>query len=218
MLNKIEQAKIFIDTVNKIVDEKIETLPLYKRKKAVVQSLNDDNTANIVINGETYNNVIIRSGLLPSPNEVVWVALPDNATKNMFIDTAQNFIGSSPDDIIWENIINKPLSSSSDIDDATIKRHNHENKILLDNIVQQDVDSWNTVTNKADKTHSHDTYTYIQISPSSEWIINHNLRKMPTVTIVDSAGSVVLGEIQYVDENQIRLAFIGEFSGKAYLN
>lgn len=61
-------------------------------------------------------------------------------------------------------------------------------------------------------------YIHNQIMPSATWIINHNLESFPSVTIVDSGGSVVIGEIQYINENQIKVSFTVEFSGKAYLN
>jgi hypothetical protein len=62
------------------------------------------------------------------------------------------------------------------------------------------------------------TYIHTQVSSSDIWNVLHNLAKYPSVTIVDSAGSVVIGEIIYVSENEIRLEFQGGFSGNAYLN
>lgn len=65
----------------------------------------------------------------------------------------------------------------------------------------------------SDKTYIHD-----QIAFSKTWIINHPLEKHPSVTVVDSAGTVIMGEIQYISNSQIILSFTAEFSGKAYLN
>lgn len=53
---------------------------------------------------------------------------------------------------------------------------------------------------------------------SDVWVLEHNLDKYPSVTIVDSAGSVVVGDVTYVSKNKIIVTFIGAFSGKAYLN
>lgn len=61
-------------------------------------------------------------------------------------------------------------------------------------------------------------YIYTQRSAESIWNINHNLNKMPSVTVVDSAGSVVVGDITYIDLNNIRIKFSGAFSGKAFIN
>lgn len=62
------------------------------------------------------------------------------------------------------------------------------------------------------------TYIYNQEVASDEWIIQHNLNKYPSVTIVDSAGSRVVGSYRYVDSNTIICTFCGAFGGIAYLN
>lgn len=62
------------------------------------------------------------------------------------------------------------------------------------------------------------TYHYIQSSPSAVWTINHNLGFYPNVTIVDSAGSVVEGDVTYPNTNTMVLTFTGGFSGDAYLS
>jgi hypothetical protein len=62
------------------------------------------------------------------------------------------------------------------------------------------------------------TYVHHQIAPDTTWVIAHNLDRHPTVTIVDSAGSVVVGDVQYLDSNTVLAQFNAAFSGKAYLN
>lgn len=59
---------------------------------------------------------------------------------------------------------------------------------------------------------------YDQISPSATWVITHNLGKNPSVTVIDSGGSVVFGAITYNSLNQLTLEFSGAFAGSAYLN
>lgn len=61
-------------------------------------------------------------------------------------------------------------------------------------------------------------FTYTQGSALDEWTIEHNLGKYPSVTIVDSGGNVVVGDVQYLSTNEISISFAGAFSGKAYLN
>ena len=61
-------------------------------------------------------------------------------------------------------------------------------------------------------------YVYNQVVASNEWNIQHNLNKYPSVTIVDSAENVVVGDVVYIDKNNVRILFIGSFSGKVYLN
>tara|TARA_R110000823_G_scaffold178508_1_gene310977 strand:+ start:18 stop:251 length:234 start_codon:yes stop_codon:yes gene_type:complete len=67
------------------------------------------------------------------------------------------------------------------------------------------------------------TYTHNQSSSSATWVINHNLEKHPSITVVDSAETVVHGKIEYNSKNQVTVTFrLNEdayaFSGKAYLN
>lgn len=39
-----------------------------------------------------------------------------------------------------------------------------------------------------------------------------------TDKVVDSAGTVVIGEVDYLDDNTVRLTFCAAFSGTAYFN
>ena len=62
------------------------------------------------------------------------------------------------------------------------------------------------------------TYVFTQLSPLSEWIVPHNLNKFPSITVVDSAGSEVVGDYTYIDSNTIRIQFSESFSGRVYCN
>ena len=61
-------------------------------------------------------------------------------------------------------------------------------------------------------------FTFTQMAPASQWEISHPLDKFPSVTVVDSGGSVVIGDILYIDNSSIVITFTGAFSGTAYLN
>lgn len=61
-------------------------------------------------------------------------------------------------------------------------------------------------------------FIFDQLTSSSEWLINHNLEKYPSVTIIDSAGTNVIGDIIYIDNNNLKIIFSSKMSGKAYLN
>jgi len=61
-------------------------------------------------------------------------------------------------------------------------------------------------------------YIHTQSESSATWIVNHNLAKNASVTVVDSAGTVVIGQVDYNTINQITLTFKATFSGKAYFN
>ena len=62
------------------------------------------------------------------------------------------------------------------------------------------------------------SYVYNQSNTSDTWEITHNLGWYPNVTVVDSAGSIVEGEIEYPSSSAIRLLFAYAFSGNAYLS
>lgn len=62
------------------------------------------------------------------------------------------------------------------------------------------------------------TFVYEKNLPSSVWHVKHNLEKYPAVTVVDSAGTEVIGAIDYIDLNNVTLTFVGSFSGKAFFN
>lgn len=54
--------------------------------------------------------------------------------------------------------------------------------------------------------------------PSAVWVLQHNLNKFPSVTIVDSSGEEVIGRVTYDDIQKVTVEFSGAFSGTAYLN
>ena len=62
------------------------------------------------------------------------------------------------------------------------------------------------------------TFVYTQQTESNEWEIKHDLNKFPSVIVVDSAGTLIQGEITYTDNNNISINFSSAISGKAYLN
>lgn len=62
------------------------------------------------------------------------------------------------------------------------------------------------------------TYEHDQGVPAVIWVIQHNLDKHPAVTAVDTANTVVVGDVEYTDTNNLEITFNSAFSGYAYLN
>lgn len=60
-------------------------------------------------------------------------------------------------------------------------------------------------------------HVHTQGQASSTWTINHTLEGKPSVTVVDSANTVVYGEVQYVSNSQVVVVFSAPFSGFAFL-
>jgi len=54
--------------------------------------------------------------------------------------------------------------------------------------------------------------------PQQVWNITHNLGKKPSVTIVSSTDTTVVGEVTYNNDNQLTITLSSANSGKAYLN
>jgi hypothetical protein len=61
-------------------------------------------------------------------------------------------------------------------------------------------------------------FIYNQTNASSVWSITHNLEKRPSVTVVDTAESHVVGQVNYINDNQVTIIFNASFSGYAYFN
>ncbi|MCP3696995.1 MAG: hypothetical protein GY920_00270, partial [Aliivibrio sp.] len=61
-------------------------------------------------------------------------------------------------------------------------------------------------------------FVFPQALPSATWVIQHNLGKFPSITVVDTANTVVYGEYIFNSINQTTLNFSFAFAGKAYLN
>lgn len=61
-------------------------------------------------------------------------------------------------------------------------------------------------------------FVFTQGVASTTWVVAHNLGNFPSVTIVDTGGSEVEGEVTHTDVNNLTITFGAAFSGKAYIN
>jgi len=64
-------------------------------------------------------------------------------------------------------------------------------------------------------------FRFVQSVAASTWTVQHNLNKRPSVTIVDSAGNLVIGDVQYdaIDPlNKLTVTFSTNFSGEVECN
>ena len=60
---------------------------------------------------------------------------------------------------------------------------------------------------------------FVKIPGSGDvWTLKHNMEKQPSVTVVDSAGTIMEGEVTYLDDNNCVVSFTAPFTGIAYLN
>lgn len=62
-------------------------------------------------------------------------------------------------------------------------------------------------------------YTHVQAAASTTWSVTHNLGARPGgVTVVDSADTVVFGDVSYLSDNALTISFSAAFGGKAYIS
>lgn len=61
-------------------------------------------------------------------------------------------------------------------------------------------------------------YIHEQGIASAVWMVQHNLNKYPSVTVVDSAENEIVAEVEYLDKNSVKITMIGASKGRAYLN
>ncbi len=62
------------------------------------------------------------------------------------------------------------------------------------------------------------SYTHTQSLASTLWTVTHNLGKRPAVTVVDSGGNEVVGDVTHLDANNLTVTFSVAFGGVAYCN
>lgn len=60
-------------------------------------------------------------------------------------------------------------------------------------------------------------FVFTQPTSSATWNITHDLDGFPSVSIVDSAGSHVVGDVEYNSTSSITVSFESAFAGTAYL-
>ena len=114
-----------------------------------------------------------------------------------------------PEDYIWSDDDRKYWDSKVDKEWGT----QYAGKFLVIGN-----DGFVTVSSITDVTISDRFFQFEQAIASNRWTIEHNLDKYPSVTVVDSAGTIIVGEVSYLSRNALRVTFQSAFAGKAYLN
>lgn len=62
------------------------------------------------------------------------------------------------------------------------------------------------------------TYVHSQLSSQDTWNVTHSLNKFPSVSVVDDGNNLIIGDIQYINKDQLTITFGAPISGKAYIN
>jgi len=121
----------------------------------------------------------------------------------------------------WDGAISAKNSAESARDDALFAKSSTESARdtavqAKDTAVQasSEVEAFYNLINSDKRL---ERYTHDQSTPSSVWTITHELNRRPSVSVVDTADSLVEGAVDYVSLNQLTITFNAPFSGKAYL-
>lgn len=168
-----------------------------KYHKETTQSYNglvlgavDSNTYSIKVNGQIYN-IAKYGGASPDINSIVKVIVPKNNWAQAY------FIAPGGSTTPTGTTNYNDLTNLPQINSVTLSGNKTSSDLGI-------IDDKN--------------FVYTQSSAAATWNITHNLNKYPSVSIVDSGGNMVTGDIQYIDLNNVTLSFTSAFTGKAYLN
>lgn len=61
-------------------------------------------------------------------------------------------------------------------------------------------------------------YEHVQASASETWVVQHNLGKYASITIIDDDGDEIEADVRHNSINQITVSFSFAFSGIAFCN
>ena len=110
--------------------------------------------------------------------------------------------------------LNYIQTGTAEIEDAV-----HEGLVLIGEQVDKAEAYAESAAESAEMAYRYrSTYIHEQGVASSEWVINHNLNKFPSVTVVDSADNEIIASVKYQSANTCIVTMSSPFKGKAYLN
>lgn len=144
--------------------------------------------ATVTINGYDYS--IPYSGTTPTANSTVRVFIPNGNMSDAFIGGGGSGGGSSA--VNYNGLTNKPT---------------------INGVVLQGNKTTSDLGIKEDRQ-----FVFTQTTPIEVWAIQHSMEKFPAVTTVDSAGNEIIGDVTYLDTNNVTVTFTSKIAGKAYLN
>lgn len=106
-------------------------------------------------------------------------------------------------------------STTANIVDTSINLANE--KLVADARNYQQILTNSTIMENSSSTPDK-AFVYEQNEASNVWKIEHGMDKYPSVSIVDNEDCLMIGDVHYVDKNNIEITFGTDFAGKVYLN
>ena len=95
---------------------------------------------------------------------------------------------------------------------------NKEDEIIISDFLSNPKLKTKTTNLKALGSFNNVSFDFTQGVPSAVWNIPHNLDKYPSVTVVSQSKQVMIGDVRYIDKDNVTIIFSAAFSGYAYLN
>lgn len=122
------------------------------------------------------------------------------------------------------------VPTTSPNNSINIDKTDTELRIQLSNAIQQQInealrpgDNISNLVNDAGyitllDVEQDKNFIHTQNIPENIWTIDHTLNKFPSVSVKDSAGTSVFGQVDYISVGRIIITFNTSFSGVAILN
>lgn len=177
-----------LDAIQILIGRALESTT--KIYNATCRGLVSNNVATMRVNG--VDTRVVFYGDAPEVNKQYRVFVPEGNMSNAFMITGGGTGGSKPTTTSYNSLTDKPS-----INGVTIQGN---------------------MTSAALGITSDAAFIHTQTTPAATWTIAHDLGKYPAVTIMDSAGNQIVGDVQYVDADNLNIVFTSTISGKAYLN
>lgn len=192
-----------------------------------------NNNSSSISSGLTYygvydaKNNIPKLTEIPEQNNIYYIVSTKGEQFGLELNPGDWLVSSNGK---WEKISSKQVNSvNGQIGDVVLNGDNlyYDETTTLNQKIDSKQDKLiagkniiieNNVISTVDMQYGAETFIYTQAIPSKEWKIVHNLQKFPNVTVVDSAKTEIIGDVEYLNKNEIKLYFASPFSGEAYLN
>jgi len=150
-------------------------------------------TSTLIVSKQTAGNKLISNFMTYAVNSVVYIFMAEDP--NVFAEYKVTSITTYDSDTNFYKVRLQYIAGQGELEHKAVVGFAVESKA------------------SGDKNYMHQ-----QLEASEVWEISHGLGKQPSITIQDSAGTQVQGEIHYIDTNNLRITFSSAFKGKAYLN
>ena len=116
-----------------------------------------------------------------------------------------------------QTLTNKTIDAN-DNDIKNLGLENFENDLVRDSVRNTDEATNEKLVTERAVANAVDTFVFDQAEVSDVWVVTHNLGRFPSVTVIDSAGTQFLTQVEYNSKNQLTIYMNNATTGKAYLN